>query len=96
MNTHWYVPAGICPTGPIEPVLDNCPLYTALPFFTTNVAGGLGLSDKKGCVQMNADADMILLNDNLEIDTVIAKGKVLMRVICFLLVQWKARNYMQS
>lgn len=55
------------------------PLEKALPFFTTNVAGGLGLSDKKGCVQMNADADMILLNDNLEVDTVIAKGNILMQ-----------------
>ena len=54
-------------------------LEKALPFFTTNVAGGLGLSDKKGCVQMNADADMILLNDNLEVDTVIAKGNILMQ-----------------
>ena len=52
-------------------------LDMALPFFTTNVADGLGLTGKKGCVQINADADVVLLNDNFEVDTVIAKGKVL-------------------
>lgn len=54
-------------------------LDRALPFFTTNVADGLGLTGKKGCVQESADADVLLLDDNLEVDTVIAKGKVLMQ-----------------
>lgn len=54
-------------------------LEKTLPFFTTNVAEGLGISGKKGYVQKNADADMLLLDDNLEVDTVIAKGSVLMK-----------------
>lgn len=54
-------------------------LDRALPFFTTNVAQGLGLSGKKGCVQVNADADMLLLNDKLEVNTVITKGNILMQ-----------------
>lgn len=54
-------------------------LDRALPFFTSNVAEGLGVSDKKGCVKVNADADILLLNNDFELDTVIAKGKILMR-----------------
>ena len=50
----------------------------ALPFVTENVADAIGLKDKKGCIKEGADADILLLNENLEIDTVIAKGKVLM------------------
>ena len=51
----------------------------SLPFVTENVADAIGLKDKKGCIKEGADADILLLNDNLEIDTVIAKGKILMR-----------------
>ena len=51
----------------------------ALPFVTANVAEALGLKNKKGCVKTGADADVLLLSDVLEIDTVIAKGKVLMK-----------------
>ena len=54
-------------------------LDLALPFFTTNVAEGLGLSGKKGCVQVNADADVVLLNEKFEVDTVIAQGKLMMK-----------------
>ena len=51
----------------------------ALPFVTENVADALGLKKKKGCIKVGADADMILLNEEMEIDTVIAKGKALMK-----------------
>lgn len=51
----------------------------ALPFVTGNVAEALGLKDKKGCIKLGADADLLLLNDDLEIDMVIAKGNVLMK-----------------
>lgn len=54
-------------------------IENALQYVTANVADALGLKGKKGCVCKNADADILLLNENLEIDTVIAKGKVLMR-----------------
>lgn len=50
----------------------------ALPFVTENVSEALGLEGKKGCIKEGADADVLLLNDELDIDTVIAKGKVLM------------------
>ena len=57
----------------------NIKIEEALPFVTVNVAEALGLKDKKGCIKEHADADIVLLNNKLEIDTVIAKGKILMR-----------------
>lgn len=51
----------------------------ALPFVTSNVAEALGLKDTKGCIKKGADADVLLLNPRLEIDTVIAKGKIMMQ-----------------
>lgn len=55
------------------------PLETALPFFTSNVASALGLTGQKGVLQADADADLLLLTDDLALDTVIAKGKLLMQ-----------------
>lgn len=52
-------------------------LNNALPFFTSNVAAGLGLKNK-GVIREQADADILLLNRQLMPDTVIAKGKVMM------------------
>ncbi len=54
------------------------PLETALPFFTTNVANALGLGKHKGMILEQADADLLLLNKDLELDTVIARGTLLM------------------
>jgi len=51
----------------------------ALPFFTSNVSRALGLQDKKGFLQPSADADILLLNRDLTIDTVIAHGSILMK-----------------
>ena len=53
-------------------------LEKALPFFTTNVAGGLGLTGKKGEIREKADADILLLNKDFSLTTVIAKGELLM------------------
>jgi beta-aspartyl-dipeptidase (metallo-type) len=52
-------------------------LNNALPFFTSNVASGLGLKNK-GVIREQADADILILNRQLMPDTVIAKGKVMM------------------
>lgn len=51
----------------------------ALPYFTKNVAEALGLKGKKGVVAEGADADILLLEKNLALDTVIAKGSLLMQ-----------------
>ena len=53
-------------------------LESALPFFTSNVAQALGLQEKKGFLKPQADADLLILNEDLTPDTVIALGEPLM------------------
>lgn len=50
----------------------------ALSLVTTNPARALGLEHRKGSLQPGFDADLLLLNSDLEVDTVIARGRVLM------------------
>lgn len=50
----------------------------SLRFFTSNIAKALNLYPKKGVIKEGADADIILLNDNMEVRTVIANGKLMM------------------
>lgn len=59
-------------------VEEHIPLETALPFITKNVAEALMLYPKKGAVEVGSDADLVLLDQDLEIDGVIAKGRCLM------------------
>lgn len=60
-------------------VLENSvSLESALPFFTENVAKSLGFGKNKGIISEGADADLLLLDKAMELDTVIAKGSVLM------------------
>lgn len=57
---------------------EDIPLQTALKPLTSNVADLLKLDMKKGRIREGLDADMLMLNkDDLSIDTVIAKGKIL-------------------
>lgn len=49
----------------------------ALIYITSNVAKGLEIYPKKGCICESSDADILLLDENLNIDTVIANGKVM-------------------
>lgn len=49
----------------------------ALIFVTSNVAKCLEIYPKKGCICENSDADILLMDKNLEIDTVIANGIVM-------------------
>jgi len=53
-------------------------LDQALPFFTTHVAEAIGQSKEKGKIKAGFDADMLILNQSMEIETYIAKGDVLM------------------
>ncbi len=55
------------------------PLEIALPFFTINSAMALGLADFKGKLEAHYDADILITNQNLAIEQVIAKGQVLLR-----------------
>ena len=54
-------------------------LEAALPFFTTNVARALGLEKSKGRVARDMDADLLILDGDLKLDYVIARGKVMMK-----------------
>ena len=53
-------------------------LDEVLPYLTTNVSKGMNLYPQKGCITEGADADMLLINKEMDIDTVIAKGNVMM------------------
>lgn len=57
---------------------EGIPLETALPFVTRNVAESLMLYPRKGAVAVGSDADLVLLDQDLEIDSVIAKGRCMM------------------
>jgi beta-aspartyl-dipeptidase (metallo-type) len=50
----------------------------ALMFFTSNVSKALEKYPQKGSISENSDADMLLLDENLEIETVIANGNVML------------------
>ena len=58
--------------------LYEIPMAQALTFVTSNVAEGLGLEGKKGCIKTGADADLVLLDDEFGIHTVVARGQVMM------------------
>jgi beta-aspartyl-dipeptidase (metallo-type) len=52
------------------------PLEQVLPLLTSTPAAVLGLSDRKGRIAPGADADLLLLGDDLELEGVLARGKV--------------------
>lgn len=57
----------------------NIPLEKAIKVITSNVAELLKL-DNKGKIEKNKDADLVIIDEKtLEIDTVIAKGKVVVK-----------------
>ncbi len=56
-----------------------CPLEKALKPATENVAKALQLYPSKGILAAGADADIVLLDDKLNIDTVFALGRCLLR-----------------
>lgn len=49
----------------------------SLSYITSNVAKALEVYPRKGCISESSDADIVLLDKNLEIDTVIANGKLM-------------------
>lgn len=53
-------------------------LDEALPYLTTNPAKALNIYPQKGCIQEGADADVLLLDKDLNLHTVIAGGEVMM------------------
>lgn len=55
------------------------PMEDAIQLITSNVAKALELYPKKGCLQAESDADLVLLDGDLQVDTVMAKGRLMMR-----------------
>jgi len=55
----------------------NVNIEKALQFFTINVSKSLGIYPKKGVIKENMDADLLVINENMEINTVIANGKIM-------------------
>ncbi len=53
-------------------------LADAIPFFSSNVAKALDL-DSKGAIAVDKDADLLILDKDLGIETVIAKGQIAVR-----------------
>lgn len=58
-------------------VREGIPLEKALRVVTSNVARNLKLN-AKGRIEVGCDADLVLLDEDLQIDTVIARGRVMM------------------
>lgn len=54
-------------------------LEDALPLITENVAKGLEIFPKKGCLAVDSDADLLLLDEDLNIDSVFAKGRLMVK-----------------
>lgn len=52
-------------------------LSEALKLITSNPADRLGLSDHKGRIQEGADADLVILDEDLWVDQVFAKGRLM-------------------
>jgi beta-aspartyl-dipeptidase (metallo-type) len=54
-------------------------LPQALPLVTSNVARVLGIDDRKGGLVPGRDADVVLLTEDLMVDTVLARGQIMIR-----------------
>lgn len=55
-------------------ILLGIPLRDVLPMLTSNPARLLGLEARKGCLAAGADADLVLLDDQLEVAGVMTRG----------------------
>ena len=54
-------------------------LSEALPLVTSNVARVLGIAGHKGSLARGKDADVVLLDPDLSVDTVIARGRLMVQ-----------------
>ena len=60
-------------------VLDGIPLETVLRVVSTNPAQANSLYPQKGCLRVDSDADIIVYGEDYAVDTVLAKGKLMVR-----------------
>lgn len=57
---------------------ENIPFSQAVSLITSNVAESLNLK-QKGHINPDADADLVILDEDLQINTVISRGKIMMK-----------------
>ena len=60
-------------------IRDNIALEEFLPIATINAAKMLRIDDKKGSLEVGKDADVLLLDSELEVDTTYAGGKLMLK-----------------
>lgn len=60
-----------------DAVISGVPIEVAVSVCTSNPARANGLYPKKGCLQEGSDGDLLLLDCDFNIDTVIASGKIM-------------------
>jgi len=53
----------------------NIPIEQALKIVTTNVANNLKISHKKGSLKVGLDADILIVNEDLEMEMLFSRGK---------------------
>ena len=58
----------------------GCSMPDAVRMITENPAKILGISDRKGCLKHGMDADVVILDENVNVKTTIVEGKVIYRV----------------
>lgn len=72
----------VCPVSnswlEFQKLTQSLGIEKAIPFFSTNLAKNLGFV-KKGRLEQGLDADLLILNDEIEITDVMAKGRFLKR-----------------
>jgi beta-aspartyl-dipeptidase (metallo-type) len=62
-----------------DAVLAGVPLETAIRVCGENPAKANGLWPVKGCIREDSDGDFVILDEELNIDTVIAKGRIMVQ-----------------
>lgn len=64
----------------VRSLVQECgvPLEEALPYITSNVAKALRLYPAKGTVAAGSDADLVLLDKALQVDSVLAMGRLML------------------
>ena len=58
---------------------DGYKLEEVLPMFTSNPARAIAMDGTKGKVEENYDADLVVFDDSLNVETVISKGRMMIK-----------------